>query len=50
MSKNNYVLKKKAVKSYLNCEGWYDTIAKKYGIKSPISIANSVKDFKKYGL
>ncbi|MDC4183953.1 hypothetical protein [Mycoplasma bradburyae] len=50
MSKYNYVSKKKAVKSYLNCEDGYNTMAKKYGIKSPISIANQVKDFKEYEL
>ena len=49
MAKYSYKLKKEIVQAYLNNEGGYGYLAKKYGLPSKRSIEVWVHDYKAYG-
>lgn len=49
MSKYSFELKKKIVKEYLNGEGGYVYLSKKYGIPSIANIQKWVNNYKKFG-
>lgn len=49
MAKYSYEFKKGVVQSYLNCEGGYKYLAKKYGVLSKEQIHTWVEMYKKFG-
>ncbi|MDT2850231.1 transposase, partial [Vagococcus carniphilus] len=49
MAKYNFELKIKIIKEYLDGEGGYNYLAKKYGVKSKTQIENWVRVYKEFG-
>lgn len=49
MAKFSFELKKEIVTAYLNGEGGYEYLAKKYGVKSHRSIINWVENYRAFG-
>ena len=49
MAKYDFEFKKKVVEAYLRGEGGYQTLSKKYGLKSTRQIGYWVKAYKKFG-
>ena len=49
MSKYDFEFKKKVVEAYLRGEGGYQTLSKKYGLKSTRQIGYGVKFYNKFG-
>ena len=49
MTKYDFEFKKKVVEAYLRDEGGYQTLSKRYGLKSTRQIGYWVKAYKKFG-
>lgn len=49
MAKYNFELKIKIIKKYLDGEGGYNYLAKKYGVKNKKQIENWVRSYEEFG-
>lgn len=49
MAKYSFTFKLKVVTAYLNSEGGYSSLAKKYGVKDAMQVLRWVNAFKEFG-